>query len=49
MKIQRDNQGNILGQSDLDLKILEELESTKRQLKNYEVCMYQFNHVGANS
>lgn len=36
MKIQRDQQGNIIGQSELDQRLLDELESTKRQLKNYE-------------
>jgi hypothetical protein len=41
MKIQRDHQGNVIGQSELDQKILDELESTKRLLKNYEVCQLE--------
>lgn len=49
MKIQRDHQGNVMGQSELDQKILDELESTKRLLKNYEVCQIVTNYSGTNS
>ena len=40
MNMKRDQLGNLIGQSELDNRILAELESTKRQLKDYEVLIY---------
>jgi chromosome segregation ATPase len=37
MQIQTDEQGRPVGHSELDRKILDELQSTKTQLKTYEV------------